>query len=118
MPDEPITDLVYIEEMSKTHERENESFRIYVKADIDLSDYRLNGIVRQETKEVWAHIDCRTCANCCKTRHPLFSRAEVQRIADYLGITPAELRARYLEIDHEEAKYSTRQLPRPILQDN
>jgi uncharacterized protein len=118
MPDEPITDLVFIEEMSKDYEHENEQFRAYVKADLDLSDYRLNGIVRQATKAVWAHIDCRTCANCCKTRHPLFSRAEVQRIADYLGITAAELRARYLEIDQEAAKYSTRELPCPFLEDN
>jgi hypothetical protein len=82
MPDEPITDLVYIEQTSKANERENLEFRTYVRGDLDLSDYRLHGIVQQTTQEVWAHIDCRTCANCCKTRHPVFSRAEVQRIAD------------------------------------
>jgi Fe-S-cluster containining protein len=118
MPDEPITDLSYIEQAAKDNERENEQFREYVKADLDLSDYRLNGIVQQATQEVWAHIDCRTCANCCKTRHPLFSRVEVQRIADYLGMTAAELRARYLETDKETAKYTTRKLPCPFLQDN
>ena len=111
MPDEPITDLVYIEQTSKANEQENLDFRAFVKADLDLSDYRLHGIVKQATQEVWAHIDCRTCANCCKTRHPLFSRVEVQRIADYLGMTAAELRARYLEIDQEAAKYVTRSSP-------
>jgi Fe-S-cluster containining protein len=118
MSEQPITDLVFIEEMSKDHEQENEHFRAYVKADLHLSDYRLNGMVRQVTKEVWADIDCRTCANCCKTRHPLFSRAEVQRIADYLGMTAAELRARHLEMDQEAAKYSTRELPCPFLEGN
>ena len=118
MPDEPITDLVHIEQTSKANEQENLDFRAFVKADLDLSDYRLHGIVKQATQEVWAHIDCRTCANCCKTRHPLFSRAEVQRIADYLGMTAAELRARYLEIDQDAAKYITRELPCPFLKDN
>jgi uncharacterized protein len=118
MPIEPITDVAYIEQTSKANEQENLEFRTFVKADLDLSDYRLHGIVQQATQEVWAHIDCRTCANCCKTRHPVFSRAEVQRIADYLGMTPAELRALYLEVDREAAKYVTRQLPCPFLQDN
>jgi uncharacterized protein len=118
MADDPITDLIYIEQTSKANEQENLDFRTFVKADLDLSDYRLHGIVKQATQEVWAHIDCRTCANCCKTRHPLFSRAEVQRIADYLGMTAAELRARYLEIDQEAAKYITRELPCPFLKDN
>jgi uncharacterized protein len=118
MSEEPITDLVHIEQTSKANEQENLDFRAFVKADLDLSDYRLHGIVKQATQEVWAHIDCRTCANCCKTRHPLFSRVEVQRIADYLGMTAAELRARYLEIDQEAAKYITRELPCPFLKDN
>src|SRR5688572_872640 len=118
MADDPITNLTYIEQTSKANEQENLDFRAFVKADLDLSDYRLKGIVQQATQEVWAHIDCRTCANCCKTRHPLFSRAEVQRIADYLGMTAAELRARYLEIDQEAAKYITRELPCPFLKDN
>jgi Fe-S-cluster containining protein len=118
MPDDPITDLTYIEQTSKANEQENLDFRAYVRADLDLSDYRLNAVVQQATQEVWAHIDCRTCANCCKTRHPLFSRTEVQRIAEYLGTTAAELRARYLEIDQEAAKYTTRELPCPFLKDN
>ena len=118
MPENPITDLVYIEQTSKANEQENLDFRAFVKGDLDLSDYRLHGIVKQATAEVWAHIDCRTCANCCKTRHPVFSRAEVQRIAEYLGMTPAELRARYLEVDQEVAKYVTRELPCPFLKDN
>ena len=118
MSDEPITDLVDIEQTSKANEQENLDFRAYVRADLELSDYRLNAVVQQATQEVWARIDCRTCANCCKTRHPVFSRAEVQRIADYLGMTPAELRARYLETDQEAAKYTTRELPCPFLQGN
>jgi uncharacterized protein len=118
MPDEPITDLAYIEQTSKANEQENLEFRAYVRADLDLSDYRLHGIVQQATQEVWAHIDCRDCANCCKTRHPVFNRTEVQRIAEYLGMTAAELRARYLEVDQEVAKYITRQLPCPFLKDN
>jgi uncharacterized protein len=118
MPDKPITDLNYIQQTAKDNEQENLRFREYVKADLDLSDYRLNAVVQQATQEVWAHIDCRTCANCCKTRHPLFSRAEVQRIAEYLGMTIQELRTRYLGYDRDAGRAITRKLPCPFLKDN
>jgi len=118
MPDEPITDLRYIQQAAKDHEQENLRFREYVKADLDLSDYRLNAVVKQTTQDVWERIDCRTCANCCKTRHPLFSRVEIQRIAEYLGVTAQELRTRYLEYDGESGRYVTRALPCPFLKDN
>jgi Fe-S-cluster containining protein len=118
MPDEPITDLAYIEQASKDNERENLAFRDYVRADLDLSDYRLHAVVQQTTQQVWDRIDCRDCANCCKTRHPLFNRTDVARIAAFLDMTAEELRARYLEVDPEAAKYITRQLPCPFLKDN
>lgn len=111
MPDESITQLNYIQQAAKDREQENLQFREYVKVDLDLSDYRLNAVVKQATQEVWAHIECRTCANCCKTRHPLFSRVEVERIAEYLGLTVQELRTHYLEYDGETGRYMTRELP-------
>ena len=49
MADDPITDLIYIEQTSKANEQENLDFRAFVKADLDLSDYRLHGIVKQAT---------------------------------------------------------------------
>jgi Fe-S-cluster containining protein len=118
MSDQPIIDLASIACACKAKAAENEAFQRYVKADLELSDYRLNTLVKRTTQEVWAQIDCRTCANCCKTRHPLFSREEIQRIADCVGLTPQELRARYLEYDRDSGRYITRQLPCPFLKDN
>jgi uncharacterized protein len=113
-----ITDIAHIEQASEAKEPDNLEFREFVRFDLELSDRRLNAIVHETTEQVWARIDCRTCANCCKTRHPVFSRAEVERIAAYLGMTMADLRARYIEVDHEVRKYTTRELPCPFLKDN
>ena len=113
-----ITDIAHIEQASEAKEPDNLEFREFVRFDLELSDRRLNAIVGETTEQVWARIDCRTCANCCKTRHPVFSRAEVERIAAYLGMTVADLRARYFEVDHEVRKYTTRELPCPFLQEN
>src|SRR5262249_51047511 len=79
--------------------------------EVELSDRRLNTLVSETTSEVWKHVDCRSCANCCRTRQPVFSRKEAQRIAAYLGISLEELRARYLTSDAENGKYITQSLP-------
>lgn len=116
--DDLVTELSLIQQAAETKEQENLDFREFVKYTLELPDRRLNTLVQQTTEQVWAQIDCRTCANCCKTRHPTFSRAEVQRIADYLGTTIAELRARYLAYDGEVKKDTTRELPCSFLKEN
>jgi Fe-S-cluster containining protein len=118
MPDAPITDLVVIQQACTAREEENLAFREFVKIELELSDRRLNTEVQETTEQVWAGIDCRTCANCCKTLHPLFSRTEVQRVAAFLGMSLEELRSRYLTSDAETGRYITQQLPCPFLENN
>lgn len=113
-----MTDITSIAQASEAKAPENLAFREFIRFTSELSDRRLNAIVRQTTEEVWAYIDCRTCANCCKTRHPTFSRAEVARIAEYLGMTVQDLRARYLTSDEDTGRYTTRELPCPFLKEN
>ena len=118
MPDEIITDLAQIQRATIAKENENSEFRTFVKLEVELSDRRLNTLVSETTSEVWKHIDCRSCANCCRTRQPVFSRTEAQRIAAYLGLSLEELRARYLTSDAETGKYITQALPCPFLAGN
>ena len=118
MPDEVITDLTQIHRASVAKEEENLAFRPFVKIALELSDRRLNTVVQETTAEVWQQIDCRACANCCRTQQPVFSRPEVQRIAAYLGLSVEEVRARYLTSDAERGKYITRELPCPFLDGN
>jgi Fe-S-cluster containining protein len=101
-----------------TKEEENGSFRTFVRLELELSDRRLNTLVSDTTAQVWQHIDCRSCANCCRSQHPVFSRKEVQRIAAYLGLTAEEVWSRYLTSDAETGKYITRDLPCPFLDGN
>ena len=118
MPDEIITDLAQIQRDCVAKDDENLAFQTFVKLELELSDRRLNTVVSETTAQVWEHIDCRTCANCCRTRHPVFSRTEVQRIAAHLGLTQEEVRSRYLTSDADTGKYITRELPCPFLDGN
>jgi Fe-S-cluster containining protein len=118
MPAAVITDLVQIQHATVAKADENNAFRAFVKLDLELSDRRLNTVVTETTAEVWKQIDCRTCANCCRSQHPTFSRPEVERIAAYFGLSVEELRTRYLTSDADSGKYITRELPCPFLEGN
>ena len=61
----------------------------------------LDGTMADLHEEVFAEIDCLTCANCCKTTSPIFRDIDIERIARHLGMRPAELVAQYLHLDNE-----------------
>lgn len=114
----PITDLLSIQLDSAAKAPENLAFHHFVHYDLELSDRRLNTLVQAITDRVWSHIDCRTCAHCCKVQHPVFSRTEAQRIATYLGLTLEDMVARFFTSDADVGKYRTRQLPCAFLDNN
>jgi Fe-S-cluster containining protein len=39
-------------------------------------------------QQVWAEIDCLTCANCCKTMTPTFTVRDIKRISKHFNETP------------------------------
>ena len=54
--------------------------------------------------------DCLKCANCCKTTGPLFTNADVERIAKYFRQKPQKFIVEYLKID-EDNDYVLQQVP-------
>lgn len=50
-------------------------------------------------QETWQETDCLTCANCCKTMSPTYTRGDVKRIAEYLNMTPEAFREKWLRKD-------------------
>ena len=67
--------------------------------------------VMQELHEAeFRKTDCLTCANCCKTTGPLFTLADIERIAKHLRQKPQQFIAQYLCID-EDNDYVLQSLP-------
>ncbi len=54
--------------------------------------------------------DCLTCANCCKTTGPLFTIADIERIAKHFRQKPQQFIDQYLRID-EDNDYVLQQVP-------
>lgn len=51
--------------------------------------------------EVFSGTDCLSCANCCKTTGPLFTRPDVERIAKHLRSKPSQFQDTYLRVDED-----------------
>ena len=56
----------------------------------------MHALVAETDVTVWRDIDCTTCANCCKTMTPTFTKADVIRISAHLSMTPREFKDKWL----------------------
>ncbi len=92
---------------AKDKHNENKKYfdKLKKKAPKDL-DYKM-----QEIHDgVFKRTDCLKCANCCKTTGPLFTNADMERIAKHLKMKPQQFIDTYLQID-EDRDYVLKSLP-------
>ncbi|WP_318342971.1 YkgJ family cysteine cluster protein [Flagellimonas baculiformis] len=61
----------------------------------------LDYVMQELHEEEFGRTDCLTCANCCKTTGPLFTNADIERIAKHFRMKPSQFIDRYLRIDEE-----------------
>ncbi|GAB4146200.1 MAG: YkgJ family cysteine cluster protein [Bacteroidia bacterium] len=64
--------------------------------------------------EAFDHIDCLSCANCCKTTSPIFYQKDIERVAQRLKMKPGAFIEKYLHID-EDGDYVFNSAPCPFL---
>ena len=50
-------------------------------------------------KEVWKEIDCLSCANCCRTMSPTFTKTDIKRISKHFSLTPLAFSKKWLKKD-------------------
>ncbi len=48
----------------------------------------VDAIARKLNDEVWQEVECLSCANCCKTMTPTFTKTDIKRISAHLKMTP------------------------------
>ena len=48
---------------------------------------------------VWKQVDCLSCANCCKTMSPTYTRQDILRISAHIGMTADTFKEKYLYKD-------------------
>lgn len=99
--------LSQLPKLAKDKHNENKKYfdKLKKKTPKDL-DYQMQDI----HDSVFKRTDCLSCANCCKTTGPLFTNADIERIAKHLKMKPQQFIDKYLHID-EDRDYVLQSLP-------
>ncbi|MEL7268709.1 MAG: YkgJ family cysteine cluster protein [Bacteroidota bacterium] len=71
---------------------------------------QLDYVMEDLHEEEFAQTNCLECANCCKTTGPLFTNADIERIAKRFRMKPSQFITTYLKVD-EENDYVLQQVP-------
>ncbi|MDT9558323.1 YkgJ family cysteine cluster protein [Streptococcus mutans] len=74
----------------------------------------LDKIVQEVHAEVFREIDCTKCANCCKILGPLFTEADISRIAKHFRMRLPVFEDMYLRVDEDNDKVF-KSMPCPFL---
>ena len=74
----------------------------------------LDKIVQEVHTEVFREIDCTRCANCCKILGPLFTEADISRIAKHFRMRLPVFEDMYLRVDEDNDKIF-KSMPCPFL---
>lgn len=78
----------------------------------------LGRIVAEEDAEVWKQTDCTTCANCCKTMTPVFTKADIRRIATHLRMSPKAFSEKWLIREEDTGSIVNKEQPCQFLVDD
>ena len=93
--------------LAQEKHNENKKFfgRLRKKPPKDL-DYIMQDLHGAEFRRT----DCLKCANCCKTTGPLFTNADIERIAKHFRMRPHKFIDQFLRVD-EENDYILQSVP-------
>ena len=106
-----MTDLSQLKKLAQQKQSENKKLFEKLKKS---KPKNLDETVHQFHEEAFEHIDCLTCANCCKTTGPLFKQKDIERLSTFFKLKPSQFIERYLHID-EDNDYVLNVLPCPFL---
>jgi Fe-S-cluster containining protein len=74
----------------------------------------LDETVHRLHEEAFEQFDCLSCANCCSSISPIVTDKDVERLARFMKIKPAQFIERYLHLD-EDHDYVFNDTPCPFL---
>jgi Fe-S-cluster containining protein len=91
-----VTDLAEVFRLGTAKATENVAFRRYISA-----HHYPDKPFQILAAEVQRHVDCTTCANCCRCSVVSIDKREIERIASHLKMTPEEVARLYTVPDPE-----------------
>lgn len=84
----------------KAAEKKNENKKFFTKLK-KRPPKNLDYVMQELHSAEFSVTDCLTCANCCKTTGPLFTNADIERIAKHFRMKPSVFIETYLRVDED-----------------
>ena len=72
---------------------------------------KLQSIAIKAGSNVWNEIDCLSCAHCCKTMTPTYTKADIKKIASYLQISIDEMKRWWLKKERGTGNWLNKTTP-------
>ena len=91
--------------------------KLFLKRLVRKDTKEVDVLFHEAHKEVFAEIDCLTCANCCKATSPIFYQTDIERAAKALRMKPGSFVEQYLRVD-EDKDWVLKSSPCPFLEDD
>ncbi|WP_041606090.1 YkgJ family cysteine cluster protein [Halothermothrix orenii] len=87
-----------LEELARQKEDENREFRIFIRG---CNPWKVDNLVRELNNKYFSSFDCRNCGNCCRNLSPRFTRYDIKRIAEQLGISINDFKNKYVSREQQ-----------------
>lgn len=94
-------DKINLRVFRKKVEENKSTFRRFLNRLAKTPPRGLDSIAIAADLEMWRRTDCLSCANCCKTMSPTYSRKDMVRISAHIGITIDAFKLKYLRKDRQ-----------------
>jgi Fe-S-cluster containining protein len=94
-------DLEYYRNLALQKQGEHRKFLAKLK---QKKPKQLDKIVKEIHTEVFEEVDCTKCANCCKDLGPLWTEADIERVAKHFRMKLSDFEAAYLRVDEDNDK--------------
>lgn len=104
-PGQIIREIPLIGRYSRHNEARDIRFRMFLKAELDLSNAELDVVVEEIASDVSGQIDCTTCANCCKTLQIVVDNADIRRLAAIKGMSFREFSRKHVREAPDKTKH-------------
>jgi Fe-S-cluster containining protein len=107
-------DIIQLKAIKEKAQAEKKANKKYFRKLKNKKPRELDQTVAGIHEEVFEEVDCLQCANCCKTTSPIFRDIDIDRIAQHLGMRPADFVDQHLHLD-EDGDYVLNVAPCPFL---
>lgn len=102
---------VNLKKHKKNFQQNKRKLRHFITRTENNPPQNLELLSKKKNKEVWAEINCISCANCCKGMSPTYTFGDIKRIASHLGMRPKDFKEKWLYRDKKENDWMNKSRP-------